>query len=71
VTVSSRFGSRSVVLASNATILITVATTAKSISVKECALVRGTSSDQGIALTATTVSLSGPVNGSCQAGPGR
>jgi hypothetical protein len=69
--VSSRFGSRSVVLVSNAKILKTVGTTAKAISVKECALVRGSSKDQGVALTATSVSLSAPVNGSCQAGPGR
>lgn len=35
------------------------------VTLKECAFVGGTSTDKGITIHATTVSLSPPTNGSC------
>jgi hypothetical protein len=70
LTVTGRFGAKSVVLSSKTTVLKTVATTASAIAVKECAFVRGTSSDGGITVDAMNVSLSAPTKNGCSARPG-
>lgn len=70
LTVTGRFGGKSVVLSSKTAVLKTVATTAAAIAVKECAFVRGTSSDGGITVDATNVSLSAPTKDGCSARPG-
>jgi hypothetical protein len=48
LTVTGRFGAKSVVVSSNTTIMKTVSATAAAVVLKECAFVRGTSSDGGL-----------------------
>jgi hypothetical protein len=70
LTVTGRFGAKSVVVSSKTTILKTVSAAATAISVKECAIVRGTSSDDGATVVASNVSLSAPTKDGCSARPG-
>ncbi|HWB22084.1 MAG TPA: hypothetical protein VG652_04290 [Gaiellaceae bacterium] len=70
LTVTGRFGAKPVVLSSKTTVLKTVTTTAAAIALKECAFVRGTSTDGGVTVEATNVSLSAPAKDGCGARPG-
>ena len=71
LTVTGRFGAKSVLVSSKTSILKTVSAKAAAITVKECAFVRGTSSDNGVTLNASNVSLSAPTKDGCSARPGR
>jgi hypothetical protein len=71
LTVTGRFGAKSVVVSSKTTILKTVSAKAAAIAVKECAFVRGTSSDNGVTVEASNVSLSAPTKDGCSARSGR
>jgi hypothetical protein len=71
LTVTGRFGAKSVVVSSKTTVLKTVTAKAAAITVKQCAFVRGTSSDNGLTVDASNVSLSAPTNNGCGARPGR
>ena len=66
-----RFGAKSVVVSSKTTILKTVSAKAAAITVKECAFVRGASSDNGLTVAASSVGLSAPTKNGCSARPGR
>jgi hypothetical protein len=70
LTVTGRFGTKSVLLSAKTAVLKTVAVTASAIVAKECAFVRGTSSDGGITVDATDVSLSAPTKDGCSVRPG-
>jgi len=66
LTVTGRDGKTSTVTVSSKTSIRKTASVKPSqVGVKECAFVRGTSTDKGITVLATNVSLSQPVNGSC------
>jgi len=71
LTVTGRFGAKSVVVSSKTAVLTTVSAKPPAITVKECAFVRGTSSDNGLTVAATNVSLSAPTKDGCSARPGR
>lgn len=71
LTVTGRFGAKSVVVSSKTAVLKTVSAKPAAITVKECAFVRGTSSDNGLTVAATNVSLSAPTKDGCSARPGR
>lgn len=65
-TVKGRDGSSTTVTVSAKTEIVkTVRVGAGEIAIKDCAFVRGTSTDKGATVLATSVSLSAPVNGTC------